>query len=294
MCPLEQIFPGARASAIPSVSPSLRPPSCPPRRRRGARSPAVRGVRLRRRRGGGGAAAGPARREEEEGAPWPRPGPASRRRSCGGCGGSAQVRTGPRPGSGGQRGPERRGGRAWAWAPRQPPQLHLPPIAPQRPISAPSPRPLHPHLCPSPQPLPPHLYLSSQPLHSHSYPSPHSPCPFIPLTLPSAPPSTLLSLPSAPAHLCPCPQLSRSIPAPNACAGPGEPLGPSHPAPSLHPQLLRQKSPKSRTLHLLAPRSLPNVPLMFPGSSLPACHLLLPRSSLYNLSLPARLAGTLP
>lgn len=105
-------------------------------------------------------AAAPRQRKEE--APWPSPGPASRRRSCGACGASAQVRTAtglwrgpgletgtaaaPAPVGGGQRGRARRGaarsgGASGPSAPRHLPQLHL----------RPSPQPPYRHVLPSPQ-----------------------------------------------------------------------------------------------------------------------------------------------
>lgn len=246
MSPLGQLFPEHRRSPAPH-SPS--PPSgrhlvrpAPARRRRevpglsAARGPrAVRGVRLRRRCGGAGAAAGPARREEEEeGAPWPRPGPASRRRSCGGCGGSAQVRTGE-------------------WGTVGPGAARRKSLGPRHPVTAAaapaSHRPSAPHLRgPSTHtsvlPLSSPSRISVPPLSCsiHTPIPPHS-CPSTPLTLPSAPPFTLPSLPSAPAHLCPSPQLSRSVPASLPRAAPrffsSSPISPCSPHPaSLHPKLL--------------------------------------------------------
>lgn len=157
------------------------------------------------------------------------------------------------PGERGQRGRERRGGRPWASARRQPPQLHLPPTAPQHPISAAAPPTVL--SFPSAPPSASLSLLSAAPSTPVSLPSAHLST-F--LTLPSAPPFTPLSLSPAPTPLCPSPQLSRSIPASNACPFPGSPsLAPGSPwvppiqphlsllsssSPSVHPQLLRQKS----------------------------------------------------
>lgn len=193
-------------------------------------------------------------------APWPRPGLASRRRSCGACGASAQVRTatglwrGPGLGTGPAAAPAPvGGGAAGPGAARRSLRALGTPSAPAaapaslRPLSLPAPSApcvrtsVHPLSSSDPSPYQTRQLLQEAP----RFPQP------VPRPLPSRPHLSLLPSVSHPAHL------------------------------SLHPQLLCHISRLSGPLfcsHICLSAS----PVVFPASSLPICHHVLAHSSLYK------------